>query len=392
MNKQLNSSKLDVDIKRNLFQFSITRIVLILTILTFYSLLPFNQTSQQINYYFEPSKTVIGELLSAWDGQWYSVISTNWYQLELDNDPGLQKFMFFPLYPLLIRALNILHYDSHLNGIIISLLASLGSVILLYKLALLDFSNTVSRNTVLFWLINPASIFFIAVYSESLFLFLSLGTFYFFRQKKWFLSGLFGLLSGFTRIQGVLLIIPLLIETISELRLQKNITKNIFVKLFPTISTGIGLLLFVGIAYNITGNPQATLVASKHFQNENPSIINGFMTVVQNYRNFFQLPTHSYLYSKIDLTFFTVFFLSLLAMRRKIRPSYIVYALLIVILPILSGKTTAAIRYYSISFPHYLLLAILIDKYPQLKSPAIITSAILMGLFSIMFVNWFWVA
>ena len=55
----------------------------------------------------------------------------------------------------------------------------------------------------------PMSFFFSAVYSESLFLALSIGAVYAARRERWMWAGLLGMLAATTRSAGVLLLVPL---------------------------------------------------------------------------------------------------------------------------------------------------------------------------------------
>ena len=60
--------------------------------------------------------------------------------------------------------------------------------------------------------IFPTAIFFSAVYSESLFLFLTVASFYYVRERRWLMAGVFGFFAALTRSEGVLLAVPMFIE------------------------------------------------------------------------------------------------------------------------------------------------------------------------------------
>ena len=80
---------------------------------------------------------------------------------------------------------------------------------LLHRLVALDFGRDVARNAVLVTALFPMSFFFSAVYSESLFLALSVGAVLAARRERWAWAGALGALAASTRSAGVLLLVPL---------------------------------------------------------------------------------------------------------------------------------------------------------------------------------------
>ena len=72
-----------------------------------------------------------------------------------------------------------------------------------------DFDDALASRAVIYLAIGPLSFFLQAVYTESLFLLLSLACFVFAREGRWRLAGVMGLLATLTRSTGVLLLIPM---------------------------------------------------------------------------------------------------------------------------------------------------------------------------------------
>jgi hypothetical protein len=139
-----------------------------------------------------------------WDGVWYIKIATSGYA---DGDGSTA---FFPLFPMLLRYVGVV-LDGNLliSGIVISLLCYAGSVWLLWRLVKLDFDESVASRAVIYLAVGPLSFFLQAVYTESLFLLLTLACFVFAREGRWRLAGVMGLLATLTRSTGVLLLIPM---------------------------------------------------------------------------------------------------------------------------------------------------------------------------------------
>jgi Gpi18-like mannosyltransferase len=144
-----------------------------------------------------------------WDTINFLAIAMNGYTL-----PWLTSF--FPLYPLLERFLMFVTHDPLIAGLIISDLSGLGMLVVLYRLVEEDFNAEYAFRTVLYLSVFPTAFFFAAAYSESLFLFLTLLSFYHMRHSHWWLAGLFGFLAVLTRSTGLFLLLPFCYEYLRQ--------------------------------------------------------------------------------------------------------------------------------------------------------------------------------
>jgi hypothetical protein len=152
---------------------------------------------------------VLGAVTVRWDAIHYLTIAAHGYARAGDT-------VFFPLYPLLIHALSYLIGSAALAGVVISTVAFAVALALLDRLARLELGAHVAAATVLLVAFAPLSFFFSAVYTESLFLALSVGAFYAARQGRWRLAVALGALSAVTRVTGILLVLPLAIMRLKE--------------------------------------------------------------------------------------------------------------------------------------------------------------------------------
>jgi hypothetical protein len=126
---------------------------------------------------------------------------------------------FFPLYPLTVRAVAwVLPVDDLLSALLVSNLAFLGALLALYALTAEASGDRVARRAIVVAAIFPTSFFFLAPYSESLFLLLSLLAFRESRHDRWGRVAVFGALAALTRSVGILLVPALLVEAISRSR------------------------------------------------------------------------------------------------------------------------------------------------------------------------------
>ena len=148
---------------------------------------------------FDPSGLTDGAgPLARWDSVWFLEIARDGYASPQDA-------AFFPLYPLLLAATG----ATVGGGVVVSLAALAAALWLLHRLVAIDFGERVAGLCVLLVAVFPGAFFFSAVYSESLFLLLSVGAVYAARTDRWLLAGVAGALAGATRSAGILLLVPL---------------------------------------------------------------------------------------------------------------------------------------------------------------------------------------
>jgi hypothetical protein len=103
-----------------------------------------------------------------WDASWYIKIVMAGYAVD-DNSVA-----FPPLYPLLIRLLGKLLLGEYLlAGLIISNVAFVAALWLLYELVAVDLPATTARGALLFLVVFPSAFYFLAPYAESLFFWLT---------------------------------------------------------------------------------------------------------------------------------------------------------------------------------------------------------------------------
>lgn len=140
--------------------------------------------------------------ISRWDAVHLQVIASRGYVRE-------NLTAFYPLYPLLSRAVGTVTGSLLLGGALVSLVSFLIALVVLHKLAELELGADAARRTVLLLAFFPAALFFSAFYTESLFLALSVAAFYLARSGRWgWACALAGLASA-TRNSGVLLFVPI---------------------------------------------------------------------------------------------------------------------------------------------------------------------------------------
>jgi hypothetical protein len=144
--------------------------------------------------------------LAHWDAVWYLSIAQSGY------DGGSSLAAFFPLYPIGVRALA---GGAHSPAVLLlaayalSAAAFVVALVLLHRLVELELGERYTRPVLGLVALWPASFFFSAPYSESLFLALSVGVFYAARTRRFAFAAVLCAAAGAARPTGLLLILPL---------------------------------------------------------------------------------------------------------------------------------------------------------------------------------------
>src|SRR5712691_9460318 len=177
----------------------------------------------------------------------------SWHHWDVGNYIALAKFgydlpktVFFPLYPLLERGLMFITRNPDAAGLLIANLAGLVMLVVLYRLVEEDFDQERAYRTVLYLSVFPTAFYFAAAYTESLFLCLTLLSFYHMRHGHWWLAGVFGLLASLTRPTGLLLLVPFCYEYLRQHHFK---LKTIRLDILGGIGIPAGLAIFAVYCY-----------------------------------------------------------------------------------------------------------------------------------------------
>jgi hypothetical protein len=318
------------------------------------------------------SNSKTANIWSRWDTNIYLDVSLRGYSIE-ENEWGMANYAFFPAYPMLVRLMATLTNTktySYYDALIISNLAFIGSSILLYKLAKKDSDEKEALRAVKYLYLLPVSFLFSSALTESLFLFLLLLTFYFAREKKWALGGIAGFFLALTRPVGVLVFIPLVAEYLDTMDGKINILAKL-ARLAWTLLVPIGFLLFAYFVYNLTGNSLSLVTAQNawgRFFFVNPIFLFAKILLFLDYSNYFSAFVSSYSFVILAL---------LISNFNKIRPSYWILGMLLMLVPMSTGLQSI-LRLTLPIFPIYLILA-RVSKREWLDQTLTITLALIQG-------------
>ncbi len=209
-----------------------------------------------------------------WDSGHFTAIASNGYD-------AAWRTAFFPSFPLLERGGAFLTHNPFIAGLIISNLAGLGMLVVLYRLVQEDFDAEQAFRTVLYLSVFPTAFFFAAAYNESLFLLFTLLSFYCMRRGNWWLAGLFGLLASLTRSAGIVLFLPFCYEYLRQHRFS---IKKIRFAVVSSLGIPAGIGIFALYCYYKFHDPfsfsHAQVIWGRHLHAPWRGLINSYMVIL----------------------------------------------------------------------------------------------------------------
>ncbi len=294
--------------------------------------------------------TLPWNLLYHWDALWYGRIVQRGY----DYARGAQSSVnFFPLFPLLVRGFRWLTDAwTPFAGFVISNGALLGAGILLRRLAALDYPGSrIPPRAVWLLFLCPATFFHSAGYAESLFILLSLGGLLLARNGQWVGVGLTGALLTATRGNALLIMIPLAWEARrrNNMRPNKSLGSKVRQSRWWLAMAPLGVIAYAAYLYVRFGDALAFARSQSAFYREFGWPWAGLMPAFSD-----PFPNGA-----LQLGAAAVgMFLCWLMYRVRMRASYQLYAIAMLLLTLSTSYLTATPRLVCEIFPFYLALAV----------------------------------
>jgi len=196
-----------------------------------------------------------------WDALHYVYIATKGYTFTNQRWPNIA---FFPLYPLAIKALlPVTAYNVTGAALLVSNLALLGALLLLFRLVSREWSPGIAFRCVVLLLCFPTAFFFISGYSEALALLLTVLTIWALRRRSYWIAGVAGALLALTRVPGVLIGAAIAITFFAQQTPPRRLRPQIVAAALPAF----GLGLFMAYQQLSFGTPFAFLEAQRSWEN-----------------------------------------------------------------------------------------------------------------------------
>jgi Mannosyltransferase (PIG-V) len=367
----------------------------------------------------------LGDLLAApaarWDASWYLVIAHYGYRPDLGSFTA-SRAAFFPLYPLGIRGFSDLGLPPVLAGVLISLVAFALALYGIHRLATLELGPSVApaRLAVLLTAFAPMAFFFSAVYTESLYLALSVGLFWCARHGRWWAVGLLGALAAATRSTGVLLLLPALLLYLHGPRADRPPDRASGFLRYRLRRDALWLLLLplgVGayMAYlGLRGGEELLPLHAQHVWGRDflapfaglwQGLVAGFdglrqLLSGQSHHVYFAAtqgsPTIAAAHNLTLLAFLLLALPALVGVFRRLPAAYGVYVLAALAVPLSTPVASQPLmslpRFLVVLFPLSIWAGSWLAPRPRLGRAVLLASGLLMALFVAQFSTWHWVS
>ncbi len=369
--------------------FIVSRVLLFVFALLAVDLLPFQNISTAAN-----SSIGLPYLQWIWgnfDGVHYVSIANSGYQYP--------NYAFFPLYPLFISIIKSVTFLQTLQvGLVISYISFLLSLFFVYKIILLDFKKTVAFRSIVFLLFFPLTFYYTSVYADSLYLLLSVVSFYAARKKNWFLAGIFGFLAGLNRLIGIVLLPVLLLEWYAQhkWKMEDGRWKIIISRFFRDKAFFILLipLGIIGYGVYLQINFGDFFLFQKAMVEWGQSKLVIPLQVVYRYFKIFTTTQINIIYfiAIVEFVSTILYFLLTWYVFKKTRVSYGLLMLLTFLIPALTGTFQGMPRYILHTFPAFIALALLTNRSKKLFWATIAIFLVLQFVFVALFTRGYFVA
>jgi hypothetical protein len=345
----------------------------------------------------------VTDVWARWDSVWFLRIAEHGY----DAATGAAS-AFYPLYPATVAVLGRAFFGHYvLAGIVISLAASFCAFLLLYELAEERLGADGARRAVLYLALFPFALFFQAVYSESLYLMLTIAAFVLAERRRYPAAGAVAGLALLTRPTAVALLPALALLAWRE---RDRVRALAWLAVAPLMFAAYPLYL-----WQADGDPWAFLRAqrlwSRHLSSAGPfgGIWDGLRA---GWAGIEQLASgsHTHIYwtavrdtdpiraatLNLECLAFLVLFvvLTVIAWRRFGAP-YGLFAALSLAIPLSVPSERWPLlsmpRFGLTIFPLFLALAVLGGR-PRAHTAIVAVSSLLLGVSVVQWALWQWVA
>ncbi|MFY9779843.1 MAG: mannosyltransferase family protein [Candidatus Baltobacteraceae bacterium] len=328
-------------------------------------------------------------LLAVW-GRWDAV---HYLDIARRGYTGTDM-AFFPLYPLLIRIVGTFVGNELVAGLLVSNAAFFFGLLFFYKLVEHQYNRAVAHRAIFYISIFPTAVFFSAVYTESLFFALTVASFYYIREHRWLTAGFLGALAALTRVEGVLLVVPYAIEVFSpggalpwlHSFASRGRTARIVAGLLMIPG---GLAVYMAWLWILNGDPLYFSHVQSHWDRH---LAFPWVSVMHSFKQI----THAHQAltvsnQSIELLFTALMLTLLVAGFRRLRPSFSAYMALSILVPMSTSSLMSMPRFALVLFPMFVILALWGGR-AWANNAIVAFSLPLLGLFTVLFADWYWVA
>ena len=327
--------------------------------------------------------------LARWDSVWYLAIANDGYPRD-----DVRRAAFFPLYPLLLRAANALVGRPVVAGALVSLACFAVALVLLHRLTALELGRPAARATVWALALFPGAVFFSAVYSEALYLALSVGCVYAARTGRWAWAGAAGALGAATRSAGVLLVIPLALLWLERADGRRRTLRDAaWIALVPLGLVGFCAALALG-GGDATAPLRAQAIWMRHFAGPFAGVWDGTTAAWGGLQRLGDPASRA---NVVLYGFLLAALPAVVGAVRRLPPAYGAYVLCALALPLsypVGPQPLMSLpRFLGVLFPLFMWLGAWLTDGGRARRVAVLgPSALGLAVVSAVFATWHWVA
>jgi Mannosyltransferase (PIG-V) len=312
--------------------------------------------------------------LAVWDGIWYRRVAVHGYLFL----PGHQNdTAFFPLYPVLLRAVHVTGLPLDAAGLLLSNLFLLAALLAVYELSLGLLPAADARRAAIFVAVFPTSYVFSMIYPESLVLLCMALAVLLAVRDRWLSCSFVVAAATLTRPEGVLLALPLAAIAVDRWRtLTPDKRGRAVAAVLAAPAALVSFLLYLGWAVHDPFAWNETQQTWGRSFNATGFVLSIRRLVTDLGKNYWGLR---------DALFCVVFLVLLaLAARAKIawpgaRWAWVVFGLAIVLLPLGSGLIESDARFGLLALPIYWGLAVVARRRWLERGLLVLSAALLVG-------------
>jgi len=283
------------------------------------------------------------------DGIWYMNIARNGYEKKAFNLDEQHNWAFFPLYPLVVNAAARVTGEFPLTAALLSNIFLFAALIILYRTALLFGLNDSDADRAVFYIAAfPMSYFFSFPFTESLFLLLTVSSFFCAKREMWWRAGILGALASATRLAGIFLLPALLV-----LYWQRYRTRGLRPRLLGLCLIPTGLFAYMLYLRGITGNAFAFFDIQATWGHR----VNFFLGPLYDYAISPLLLAVRWDFRALNFAAVMLAFLCCAALLKQRRWALATYALLSLIVPLSAAFNLQSMaRYVLVIFPIFFVM------------------------------------
>lgn len=320
-----------------------------------------------------PQSWDVVEVHNRWDAYWYLDIAKNGYYQR--GHKQLSNVVYFPMYPLLMRYVGLaLGGNFVLAGWIISMSFLVLSITLFIRLIREFHPQLDPMLPGVFLLAHPAAFFLNAVYTESMFLALSLAVALYARRGRFWVAGGIAALASATRVSGLFLAVLLLVEFLGSFGWRALLSRRaVALAIAP-----LGTLAFFTYHFIAFDDFFLFLRAQETYGRDFDIQLTDF--TIRNAQNLVA--------SLFDWFFYGCGVLLGIVALFRVRTSYGIYMLVTLGIAFSSGSILGAVRYMLVLFPIYIVAAGI--RSDLARGAWLLGSILLLALHIISFANHYW--